>query len=116
MTFQPDRTVHQSRLAESYGRMKADVAQLGREADNIKKAILALRRDDQERILLIGDGYDVTVSPTVTATVDWNGVVTDLAKRYGIGDAEIEKAVAARTDETAGVRVCAKARVAREAA
>jgi hypothetical protein len=115
MATEFDHTIRDSRLADSFGAACANAALATRNKSKIKDALLRVTEDHaNECVLFVGERYDVTVTPTSTTTVDWEALARRFAANLKVGAPELASLIALHTKTAEGVRVCAKARVARE--
>ncbi len=113
-TKEYDRTVLHSRLADGYGRacVAADEADAAQDKACERLASFA----NGEDVLFIGEDYDVTVTSSSSSKLVVEDLLDDLARIYGIKPEVMASLKRRHTTTVTSTRVCAKARVEREAA
>lgn len=113
-TKEYDRTVLHSRLADGYGRACVAAAEADAAKGKARERLASFANG--EDVLFIGDAYDVTVTSASCAKLVVEDLLDDLARTYGIKPEVMENLKRRHTTTVTSTRVCAKARVEREAA
>lgn len=83
-------------LADRYGRLKAEAADIGAELDNIKTVLI--EREGEGKFE--GELFRLALSHTLRSTTDWKAVCLTLAKKAGITDKAFDALVADSTTMT----------------
>lgn len=114
MPFDPEYTVLNSRLADSFGRACAAAADADKTKADVRQRIIEFTaQQGVDKALFVGEEFDVTLTTSTSSTVDWKMVAEKLAGKLGLDDKALDKIVRRHTAERSGVRVAAKARVER---
>ncbi len=82
-----------SLLADQYGLLKAEAADISAKLDSIKEALISTAGEGKVE----GDLFRLSLSHSLRSTTDWKAVALAMAKKAGVSDKVFDTAVAGAT-------------------